>query len=121
MLTPSTPASADAPESAGSGAGPDPAATGASARIDFALQAGGCLLVYGWLLGLSDRVESASIHVGNTAIDLMSQSWRVRRPDVAQHFSRPAWDDLHGFYILIQLTDDLAAIDHLRLTFALLS
>lgn len=121
MLSPSTPALAEAPESIGSVAAPDPATAGATARVDFALQAGNRLLVYGWLFGLSERVESASIHVGNTAIDLISQSWRVRRPDVAKHFSRPAWDELHGFYVLTELNDDMAGIDNLRLTFAMLS
>jgi len=119
MRTPSTPAYAEAPESMESVDAPDAAVPAAIARIDFALQAGHCLLVYGWLLGLSDRVESATIHVGNIAIDLINQSWRVRRPDVALHFSRPAWDDLHGFYFLTELPDDLAAIDHLRLAYTL--
>ena len=121
MHTPTASALAETPESIDSVAAPDPSATGAAARIDFALQAGQYLLVYGWVLGLSDRVESAAIHAGDNAIDLLGQSWRVRRPDVGKHFSRPAWDDLHGFYVLAELPGDLTAIDHLRLTFALRS
>jgi GT2 family glycosyltransferase len=117
----SAPTATEVPEAIDSGSGVDPAVTGAKARVDFAVVEGDCFLVYGWVLGFSNLVKAASIHFGGTTIDLMSQSWRVHRPDVALHFSKPPSDDLHGFYALVGLTEGSAAGDHLRFTFALVS
>lgn len=108
----------EVPGAINSGSGLDP---GAMARVDFALVEGDSFLVYGWILGFSNLVRTASIQFGTTIVDLMSQSLQVRRPDVALHFSRPPSDDMHGFYALARLPEGSASVDRLRFTFALVS
>jgi GT2 family glycosyltransferase len=92
-----------------------------TARIDIALLSGDSLLVYGWILDLSSAVKSASVHFANTSIDLVNQSARLRRPDVAQHFSRLSSNEAHGFYALVDLPEGHAAADQLTLSIVLAS
>jgi Glycosyl transferase family 2 len=92
-----------------------------SARIDFAHLAGNRLVVYGWVLGLANQIESASIQIESYVIDVVGYATRVRRPDVAHHFSLDPVDDEHGFYTLVELPSLVAKVDHLGLTIVLLS
>jgi GT2 family glycosyltransferase len=100
---------------------PPPASVRIAARIDFAHLEDDRLVLYGWVLGLANQVESASIQIGSHVVDLMACSTRVRRPDVADHFSLDSADDQHGFYALVELQDPDAEANHLRLTVLLLS
>jgi GT2 family glycosyltransferase len=88
----------------------------ALARIDFAHVANHQFFVYGWILGLTKSIQSASIHLGSTNIDLLRQSLRVRRPDIVQHLSLESGDDQHGFYVLMDLPENFVPVDHLRLS-----
>ncbi len=99
-------------------AGPE---DGVIARIDFAHAVGKQLLVYGWVWGFAKSVDVALIYVGENRIDLVGQGIRVRRPDVTRHFPVGAGHDEHGFYTLIDLSENVASIDHLRLHVILFS
>ena len=90
------------------------------ASVDFAHVSGHRLLVYGWILGFTDQVESAFIQIGDTAIDLAARCIRIPRPDVSQHFSYVS-SDSHGFYALLDLQHSLAEVDQLILSFTSLS
>jgi hypothetical protein len=93
----------------------------AVARIDFARVANDQLFVYGWILGLTKSVQSASLYLGGISIDVLKQTIPVKRPDIAQHFSLDAMDDQHGFYALINLPDKFAFVDQFRLSITLSS
>ena len=91
------------------------------ARIDFAWVVHKQFVVYGWVLGFTKLVDSAAIDLGGLVIDLAKQAIPVRRPDVALHFSLGTGNDEHGFYALIDLPDNVALVDHLRLSITLSS
>jgi hypothetical protein len=95
--------------------------TAAIARIDFAHAANGQFVIYGWILGRTKSVRSASIHFGSIVVDLAKQAFSVRRPDIAQHFSLETTDDEHGFYALIDLPDKFAIVDYLDLSITISS
>lgn len=86
-------------------------------RVDFAYALGSRLLVYGWVLGLSEHAASALLWVGNVAVDLLRDAVRVKRPDVSKSFrdQQPVADD-HGFLALITLTEAPTPGQTLRLT-----
>jgi len=87
----------------------------AAARIDFARIAHDQFFAYGWVLGLNKSVQSASLQIGDTEIDLATQAITIRRPDIAQHFFLDMKDDEHGFYVLVDLPRKVTAHDHVRL------
>src|SRR5262249_48158544 len=87
----------------------------AAARIDFARIAYDQFFAYGWVLGLNKSVQSASLHIGDVDIDLVTQAITIRRPDIAQHFFLDMKDDEHGFYVLVDLPHQVTAPDHVRL------
>jgi hypothetical protein len=91
------------------------------ARVDIAHVANKQFLAYGWILGYTKLVHSASIYLGSMVIDLVKQGVPVRRPDVAQHFSLEGVDDTHGFYVLVDLLGKNASVDHLTLSVTLSS
>ena len=86
-----------------------------AARIDFARIAHDQFFAYGWVLGLNKSGQSASLHIGDTEIDLATQAITIRRPDIAQHFFLDMKDDEHGFYVLVDLPHKVTAPDHVRL------
>src|ERR1700733_13601637 len=88
----------------------------ALARIDFAHVANHQFFVYGWILGFTKSIQSASIHLGSMNIDLLRQSLRVRRPDIVQHLSLESGDDQHGFYVLMDLPENFVPVHHRRLS-----
>jgi hypothetical protein len=59
--------------------------------------------------------------LGEVVVDLTKQALPVRRPDVAQHFSLAPGDDEHGFYALIDLTNNASLDNHLELLVTLAS
>jgi GT2 family glycosyltransferase len=89
------------------------------ARIDFALVVDKQFLVYGWVLGFTKSVGSASIDLEGVVIDLAKQAIPVRRDDVAQHFSLEPGNDEHGFYALIDLPVKIDIVDYLKLSVTL--
>lgn len=94
---------------------------GVIARIDFAHVINKQFLVYGWILGFTSSVYSASIHLGSVVVDLIERAIPIPRPDIAQHFSLETSDDKHGFYAIIDLAEEVASVDHLRLSVTLFS
>ena len=97
------------------------AETGVVARVDFAQVEDKQFFAYGWILGYATAVRSASIIVGNLAIDLPQQANCVRRLDIMKHFSLSAGDDEHGFCVLVDLPSELTFADHLKLSVVLSS
>jgi GT2 family glycosyltransferase len=84
--------------------------------VDFALSLRDHLLVYGWVLGLAERVARAEIRYGNLVIDLMTVGVPVPRPDVMQHFSSHGVEgDQHGFYLAVALPGTGIRPGYLRL------
>jgi hypothetical protein len=94
---------------------PAPPVSASAARIDLAQVADSQFLVYGWVLGFTKLINSASINLGGVVIDLVKQAIPVRRPDVAMHFSLETGNDAHGFYALVDLPDKIALVEHLTL------
>jgi len=85
------------------------------ATVDFAHQAGNQVLVYGWIVGLGQASLAAFLQIGTKVVHLGEGAIRVRRADVARHFSLENGDDAHGFYALIELEDAATVVDQLRL------
>jgi GT2 family glycosyltransferase len=95
---------------------------GAAAWIDFAHLLGNQFIVYGWILGFTKSIYSASIYLRGTLIDLIERGIVIPRPDITQHFSLEAGDDQHGFYTIIELPDQATFVDdRLRLSVTLSS
>ncbi len=91
------------------------AGTAIPATVDFAHWAGNQVLVYGWIVGLGQAALAAFIQIGTRVVPLVEEAIRVRRPDVARHFSLDDGDDEHGFYALIDVEDTASAVEQLRL------
>jgi len=100
---------------------PASSGNGVIARIDFAHVTNKQFLVYGWILGFTNSVYSASIHLGSIVVDLIERAIPIPRPDIAQHFSLETSDDKHGFYAIVDLAEEVASVDHLRLSVTLSS
>jgi len=91
-------------------------------RVDFAHAVGARLLVYGWVVGLSQSVASALLFAGDSEFDLFTDAVRVRRPDVTQNFrDQGLVGDDHGFLALLEVADLPVSVRTLRLQVVLAS
>jgi len=104
-------------------AGEAPARSGLLAmRVDFAHAVGARLLVYGWVVGLSQTVASALLFAGDSEFDLFVDAVRVPRPDVTQNFrDQGLAGDGHGFLALLEVADLPVSVRTLRLQVVLAS
>jgi ADP-heptose:LPS heptosyltransferase/GT2 family glycosyltransferase len=85
------------------------------ARIDIAQLVGHRILIYGWILGFGGPKLSAAVYLDTNEIDLLARAIRIRRADVAQHFSIDPDGAEHGFYVLVDLKNGVLPPDQLRL------
>ncbi len=90
-------------------------------RIDFAIVVDRQLLVYGWIIGFSTGLRTASLDLGGVLIDLLQTASPVKRPDVVEHFQLPAENQRHGFYALVDLPVKFSLVDDLKLYVTLVS
>jgi len=74
------------------------------------------LLLYGWMLGFGEDIETATVCVDDWSLELTSGSIRLARPDVSVHFpdEASAQRDDHGFYLLAALPPAAVAARSLR-------
>ncbi|MBV8359922.1 MAG: glycosyltransferase family 2 protein [Deltaproteobacteria bacterium] len=96
-------------------------ASGAFARIDIAHIVNRQFFVYGWILGFTKSIRSASVLIGSVVVNLVDRATVIPRPDIAQHFSLDPGNDQHGFCVIIELPDNFGFVDHLKLSISLAS